>query len=611
MIKLLPCLLAISLLLVSCGGSAGTAGVRPDMPDIPEPSASVPLAAAVPEAEAAAEAPVSLDTLDIAGVEFSDLDRGGTAKFVFPDLIEEFRSLILNQTYTAPTGDWGKYYEASLLDKDGHVLLKLVLGEKNVSFDRGVRIGGSLYEKGKMYESDEWLNEYMYRLLEGYVLQPAHLKYPAGMRIPSEYYSVEMLNNGSTVVNKYETLARLHAFIDKSLVDREVEITGSEHLYSAGDVQAEKARQDGARVIRITCASPDSFINISSENAYNGIISSGPLSLYRDVGKPGVYRLAAERGVLTVRLDEAFDRAFEELFDSDAKTSVRLKAGDVEKLLREKKPWVTDYIFRNLGMEQWNSRLDDVLEKKNAMLGGGSRYTLLGLKNSHGLRLMLFNGKTGAFADYIDFGRWYTGTEYTIERAGDYAWIAGNTNRGHGTGESINTREWYTVDGSGKKLALSIPYDSYMVGPYGGALLKADAIWLEKDGPVRLEADYSVTRVYIMDIPEADENGWVKVTASKKFEFPWDAGGRIFTSALPVNERGYTQIDAECPEITEKCGNLLEKEYDSLLAGIEAINSIDTKPQRDMKLGAYGQFLKDCPDSAKKAALLELLSEKP
>ena len=609
MLKLLPCLLVILLLLASCGGSAGVAGVHADTPDVPEPLSSVPPAEAAPEAGAATGTPVSLEALDIAGVAFNDLNNNRKAEYAFPDLIEEFRSLILKQTYTAPTGDWGKYYEASLLDKDGHVLLKLFLGEKNVSFDRDVQIGGSLYEKQKTYETDEWLNEYMFRLTAGSVLQPSHLKYPAGMRIPPEYYSVEMLNKGSAVVNKYETLTRLHALIEKSLMNREVEITGSEHLYSAGDVQAEMARQDGARVIRFTCASPDSFINISSENAYNGIISTGPLSLYRDAGKSGVYRLAAERGVLAVRLDEAFDRAFEELFESDSKTSVRLKAADVEKLIKEKKPWVTDYIFRNLGMEQWNSRLDDALEKKNAVLGGGSRYTLLGLKNSHGLRLMLFSGETGAFKDYIDFGRWYTGTEYTIERAGDYAWIAGNTNRGHGTGESIDTREWYTVDGSGKKLALSIPYDSYIVGPDEGTLLKADAIRLEKDDPVRLKADYSVTRVYMLDIPEADENGWVKVTARKEFEFAWDAKERVFISALPASERGFTEIDAECPEITEKCGILLEKEYDGLLEGIEAADSIG-EPQRDMKLGAYGQFLKDCPDSAKKAALAELLSEK-
>lgn len=140
--------------------------------------------------------------------------------------------------------------------------------------------------------------------------------------------------------------------------------------------------------------------------------------------------------------------------------------------------------------------------------------------------------------------------------AGGYTWIVGNRNRGHGTGEDINNREWYTVDGSGKKLAMSIPYNTYQVGPYGGSIFQADSIRLVQGGPVRLRVDYSLTRVYMLDIAEADEYGQVTVTAKKTVEFVWDADNRIFTSKYPIDERG---------------------------------------------------FLGDCPDGAKKAALLELL----
>ena len=590
--RFLLCLFAISLLLlISCGDNTATIVV------------SSPVPAADDEA-------VSLDTLDIACIAFKVINTEQSAEYTDKGFMEEFRSFILNQTYTDAMEDWDESHSASLLDKDRHTLLKLTLGARSIAFDSDVEIGGHRYEKGKTYETGEWLYEYMSQFIQGAVLNPVHIDYPAKLRIPGEYYTAEMLNEGSLTINKYETLTALHAFITGSFAGRDIEIIGSERLYSDEAIQAEEAKAWKIRVIRINCDSSDTYMYISSQNEYKELVGAYSLSLYKDAGRTGTYRLATGGEVFLIKVDDAFDKTFQELFYNDMKTKLKLNASDVEKLFGQKKPWSMDYICRNLGMELWNKREDDTLDRSRIKLDNGNPYTVLTIKNPYDSRLLFFNSKSVAFIDYIDFGHREAGTAFTVERAGEYAWIVGNRNRGHGTGEDINNQEWYTVDDSGKKLALSIPYNTYEVGPYGGSIFQADEIRLEKGKPVRLSVDYSLTRVYMLDVPEADEYGQVNVTAKKNIEFVWDSGLRKFTASYPVDEEGLTQITPECTGITQKCGAILESGYNRLLVGVEALDSIENKLEKGHKAGALEQFLGDCPDSNKKTALLKLLSEK-
>jgi hypothetical protein len=258
----------------------------------------------------------------------------------------------------------------------------------------------------------------------------------------------------------------------------------------------------------------------------------------------------------------------------------------------------------------WNPRGDDALKKRKLKLADGRQYTVFDIINPYDSRLLFFNTKTGRYIDYIDFGGRQAGTAYKTESSGGFTWIVGDRCLGHGTGESIYNREWYTIDDSGKKLALSMPYNTYEVGPYGGSIFEAGSIKLLDGSPVRLKVGYSLTRVFMLDIDDADEYGQVSIKTKKNVEFTWDPGLGRFTSEYKVGVDGVTQITPESTGITEKCGEILEKNFDRLKSGAEALDSLENDLVRSHKAGSLEEFLRACPESSKKAALLKLLSDK-
>ena len=191
----------------------------------------------------------------------------------------------------------------------------------------------------------------MYQFIQGNVLNPVHIDYPAKVRVPGEYYDADMINAGSFHINKHETLTALHAFVKEWFADREIEITGLERLYSSATIQAEEAKAGRARVIRINFDTGDGYIHISSENEYKELAGAYSLSLYKDDETSGTYRLATSGEVFHIKVDDAFDKAFQRLFHNDLRPEMSLNSSDVEKLFKEKTPYYIEYICRNLGME--------------------------------------------------------------------------------------------------------------------------------------------------------------------------------------------------------------------------------------------------------------------
>lgn len=202
------------LLLSSCGGKA----VNTVLPAAPVPAAS--------------QNAVSLDRLDIDGIMFNDFNNGQKVEYTITELINEFKSFISGQVYNVTDVEWDKSYIALLLDNDNRTILEITFGARSATFDRDVEIGGGHYEKDKTYDTGGWINEYMMQFIRGAVLNPVHISYPAKLRNPGGYYTTEMLNDGSLVINQYETLPALHAFIDGSLTGKDIEISGSERLFS-------------------------------------------------------------------------------------------------------------------------------------------------------------------------------------------------------------------------------------------------------------------------------------------------------------------------------------------------------------------------------------------
>ncbi len=588
------------LLLVSCSSNA----------DLPAGGHAISSGGSgLSEAAPADDGHVKLDTMDIGGIMFRDLSEEQSAQYAMTNFINEFKSFISNQAYHITEDTWEEDYQVLLLDAENQPLLELSMSGRSVVFDRDVEINGSLYKKGTTYETGLWLNESMNQFLQGKVLNPVHMDYPAKVRIPREHYdTVDMVNAGSYNINQYETLEALRTFMDDSVAGRDFEIAGCERLYNDEVMQSEEAKAAQARVLQINCSS--THLNITSGNTYDELVTGYSFSLYKDAEKPGLYRLATSGEVLFVKVDDTFDRAFQELFDNDLKSGYKLGAAEVEKLFEQKKPYFMEYLCRNLGMELWNKHPEDTLKRSSVKLDNGNAYTMLSLKGPFDLRLLFFDKASGTFIDSMDFGGRAAGTEYTVHRSGKNAWIVGDRCRGYGTGIAVYNREWYTLDEQGKKLALSMPYRTVDVGPYGGSMFQANKIQLVDGDPVRLKVSYEITRIYVLETADADEYGQVEVTSEKQVEFVWDGSQREFISEFPVDDQGITQISHSCAGITEKCGAILEREYDRLLSGIEAMDSMEDDSERAYRANVYEFFLSDCPDGTKKAALRELLTEK-
>lgn len=563
---------------------------------------------------AAADGGTSFEKLEIAKIAFKDIAAEKSAEYTDRKFLREFQSFIANQGYTPANIQWEEGFTASLADAAGNTLLGISMGNRSVTFDRDVMIKGCLFSKGKTYETEQWIDEYLGQFAAGSVMNPVYLNFPAKIRLPDGDYRGELVNEGNRTVNLYETMNGLQTFINTYLAGRDFEIAGGERLFSFEVMQAEEAKQGRARVISVTYDSNDPKMYISSSNNYIEYAGGSWFSLYRDDEAPGIYRLAVYGEVLCLKVDDAFDRVFQGLFDDDAQAQVQLKAADVEELFKQKKPMFLEYLCKNLGLTPWNFRDDDKLEKSVIKLETGAKYTVLAVKNPFNVSVMLFNGVSGDYTGCLEFGGRAAGTDYTVERAGGHTWIAGNKCHGYGTGIHIYNREWYLLDDKGARLVLSIPYDECEVGPYGGYFTATDDIRFIKGDTVKVEADYSLTRVYVLNIDEADEYGEVNVEVKKKAEFVWNEAFQSFTSEYPTlpetNELPSQHISPQGPELSKKCAVLLEKNYDRLKSGIEALDSPENEPNRRYKAGAYEEFLKDCPDSAKKAALLELLKEK-
>lgn len=588
------------LLLVSCSSNV----------DLPAGGHDIsPEGSRLSETAPAGAGHVKLDTLDIGSIMFRDLSEEQSAQYAMTNFINEFKSFISNQAYHITEDTWEEEYHVLLLNAENQTLLELSMSGRSVVFDRDVEINGSLYKKGTTYETGLWLNESMNQFLQGKVLNPVHMDYPAKVRIPREHYeAVDMLNAGSDNINQYETLDALYTFMNDTVAGRDFEIAGCERLYTDEAMQWEEAKAAQTRVLQINCSS--THLNITSGNTYDELVTGYSFSLYKDAEKPGLYRLATGGEVLLVKVDDAFDRAFQELFDNDLKSGYKLDAAEVEKLFQQKKPYSMEYLCRNLGVEQWNERPEDTLKRSSVKLDNGNAYTMLSFKSPFDLRLLFFDKASGAFIDSISFGGRAAGTEYTVQRSGKNAWIVGDRCRGYGTGIAIYNREWYTLDEQGKKLALSMPFYNVDIGPYGGSIFQANRLQLKGGDTVRLKVSYEITRIYLLDIPEANEYGQVEVTSNKQVEFVWDGSQRKFTSEFPVDDQGITQVSHTCAGISEQCGAILEKEYDRLLSGIEALASMENGSERAYRANVYELFLSDCPDGTKKAALRELLAEK-
>ncbi len=628
--KLLLCLFTLSLqILISC--SDNRTSLTDPREDLPESSVSSASPSAFPVPDSALNVTdgdiVEISILDIAGIKFNNQYTVYGTEPGTTNIIEEFRSFITSQVYTENNEEWTDWYDVSLLDSGDKTLLKLAISDKTITFDRDVDINGSLYKKDVRYETDEFLYYYLRHFTEGNVTSPVGVSYPAKVMMPGkEYYTVDMINSGSNTINQLETQEALYAFVSNNFMGKEFELIS---CLRPGD-EAMQEEEESTKKTKVIHLQGDStyYIQLSSQNIYQNFVEALSIRLYRDAETPGTYCLLTNDKILLIKVDEAFDNAFQQLFDNDMKSAHKLNVDEVEKLfaddlsekdmLAEKGFRYREFISRNLGMEDYSGswRPDDTLERSTVKLGNEKTYTMLTLNNPFMVRLMFFNEKSGAFIDYVDFYTKGGNALFKIEKAGKNVWIVGNDLDGYGTGEYVLNRKWYTLDDDGLKLALSMPYDNSWYPLYHYTEINAEKIELAKDNPVRLKASYSVAKGYTLEIADTPgaKNYEVSITANTKVEFLWDAEKREFIHNYPIDDMGFIAIDSVCSaEIAEKCGKILKKEYSRLKSAIQALDDPGTEKEDFMmhhKTSNYEIFLNDCPESKEKTELLQLLLEK-
>lgn len=77
-------------------------------------------------------------------------------------------------------------------------------------------------------------------------------------------------------------------------------------------------------------------------------------------------------------------------------------------------------------------------------------------------------------------------------------------------------------------------------------------------------------------------------------------------SEYDVDELGLTVVEADSPEITRQCDDILEKYYDELLKGLTEAETEENEFVRDTKVEGLMRFLEDCSDGGKKRKLTNI-----
>lgn len=532
-------------------------------------------------------------------------------EYTEPSLINEFYSLLKNQKYTKTDQKCDRYYRIELFDENQKSLLEVTFGSREISFNRDCRLGETAIEKGT-YEVENWVYLYSKALYEGAILDPEHLKYPAKIQISDDSYSVEIVEKGNYKINPYEVCPQLYNFVSDYFFHKEFEIVESKRIYDPNLLELEISKTKNTEsCILMEAASTGTCLNIVSENRYDEKCEGDYLVLSKSQKAPNLYQLIASNMIFYIRVEDAFDTAFQAIFNANRSIAKEITPEEIKELVDGNKLYYMDYISRNLGIEDFHGRTPDNLEVKQIKLDNQNvLYTVLTVSNPFDLRMLIFKPGTGddrRFVGCIDFGGHMAGNGYALKNIADKTFIVGNKCKGHGTGESRYFEEWYTANDEGEKLVLSFPYDEYREGPYGGYSLHANSIEINTGSETNISVNYDIRKRYFLDVAASDAHGMVEVAGNKTVVFKWDNKKKIFVSEYATNEKGSTDIPPECRDITKNCDNILEKYSDKLDENIKSIPEEQNEDKRNSRIKSIEYFLNDCTDSDKKTEISRAL----
>jgi len=557
------------------------------------------------------------DVMQISKIRIKSLYDNSEAEYTDSSFISEFCTLLAGQTFSQTDSKWDGDYRVELFGADDYIVATMTTYGSVVTFDSDIMINGRLIKKGS-YNVSQWISDYVRKYLEGMVVDPVYIQYPAVISIPDNIYYQEIADNGSSKVNTYETIEQTYELLYSSFANNEFNILNARRLFDNEEVEAEteKVKAD-SRCILIEFDTSETYLEIKSESSNSQGAKAHIVTLAANPGKPGTYKLITNSMIFEIEADREFNEKFDDIFEGNRSISKDLTPDDIKKLYEENKtfyeknkPSYMEYVCKNLGIERWSGNPPDKIEITKQKLGkGGDMYTVVALSNPYDIRLHVFKGGNGHpwdFIDYIDFGGRLAGIEYRLESWGDHVWIVGNSCRGHGTGVARHYQDWYELTSEGKKLVLSFPYDEYFEHYTGGHYVIADNISIETNRKMKVLVDYTITKIYPLNLDIADKYGRVCINTKKHVEFIWDEALKKFMSEYDVDESGLTVVKADSPEITRQCDDILEKYYDELLKGLIEAETEKNEFLRDTKVEGLMRFLGDCSDGEKKRELTNI-----
>jgi hypothetical protein len=558
------------------------------------------------------------DLMQISKIRIKDLYDDSEAEYTDSNFISEFCTLLAGQTFSQTDSKWDSDYQVELFGADDNIAATMTTYGSEVTFDSDITINGRLIKKGS-YNASQWISGYVRKYFEGMVIDPVYIQYPAVISIPDNIYYLELVDRGRSKVNTYETIEQIYELFYRSFANNEFNILNVRRLFDNEEMEAEaeKSKAD-CRCISIEFDTSETYLEIKSENSNRQCAKTYIATLAANSDKPGTYKLITNSMIFEIEADREFNTKFDNIFEGNRSILKDLTPDDIKKLYEENKkfyeenkPSYMEYVCKNLGIERWSGKPPDKIEITRQKLGeGGEMCTVVALSNPYNIRLHVFkggNGQSWDFIDYISFGGRSAGTEYRMESWGDHLWIVGNSCRGYGTGEARYYQDWYELTSEGKKLVLSFPYDEHIENYlFGGYSVSADTINIETNGKMMVSVDYTITKIYPLNLDIADEYGRVCINTNKHVEFIWDEELEKFVSEYNVDESGLTVVEADSPEIIRQCDDILEKYYDELLKVLTEAETEKNEFVRDSKVEGLMRFLGDCSDGGKKNKLTNI-----
>ena len=186
------------------------------------------------------------DVMQISRIRIKSLYDDSEAEYADSSLIKELCALVAGQTFSQINMKWDGDYRVDLFGADGNIAATMTIYGSIVTFDSDIMMNGRLIKKGS-YNASQWISDYVRNYLEGMVVDPVNIQYPAVINIPGNIYYQEIVDKGSSKVNSYETIEKTYEFLYSSFANNEFNILSAKRAFDNEEVEAaaEKAKADG------------------------------------------------------------------------------------------------------------------------------------------------------------------------------------------------------------------------------------------------------------------------------------------------------------------------------------------------------------------------------